>query len=177
MEMLSQLVIRFLAIYCLLLGAVSALGQNATIGFTSASNSSLLLASRSSHVSLLLDGGDWPGVLRAANDLAVDFGRVTGLNGSVTVSGNSTLKASTIFNVTGINKDWSTGGKKNGTAAGTIIAGTIGKSKTIDALVKAGKIDVSKIEGQWEAFVSAVVDQPTEGVEQALVIAGNKVPF
>lgn len=172
MEM-SQFVIRLCAVGLVFLQAVTALGQNATIAFTSSSNSSLLLASRSSHVGLLLDGGDWPGVLRAAHDVAVDFGRVTGLNGSVTVSGNSTLKASTIFNVTGISKDWSVGEKSNRTAAGTIIAGTIGKSSLIDALIKNSKLDASKVEGQWEAYISVVVDNPTKDIVQALVIAGS----
>jgi hypothetical protein len=43
----------------------------------------------------------------------------------------------------------------------------------IDALVKSGKLDVSAIEGEWEAFVSAVVRNPTNGTEEALVIAGK----
>lgn len=176
MDSLSKLVIRLFAFAWLLLG-VSAFGQNATIALKASSNSSLLLASRSSHVNLLLDSADWPGVLRAAHDVAVDFGRVTGLNGSVIARGNGTTngtaKANTIFNVTGIAKDWSVGGKKNGTSGGTIIAGTIGNSSIVDALIKDGKVDVSEIEGKWEAFISVVVEKPTADVEQALVIVGK----
>jgi hypothetical protein len=156
---------------------VTALGQKPSIDFT-AGNGSYLLATRSSHVNLVLDAADWPGVLRAAHDVAVDFGRVTGLNGSVTASGTGTLDASNIFNVTGINKDWSVGsasGKSNGTASGTIIAGTIGNSSLIDGLIKSGKIDVSAIEGKWEAFVSVVVQNPTNGTAEALVIAGSYI--
>ncbi len=33
-----------------------------------------------------------------------------------------------------------------------VIAGTIGKSAVIDALVAAGKLDVAATEGKWEAF-------------------------
>jgi hypothetical protein len=155
-------------------GLVSAIGQKPTVDFT-AGNGSYLLATRSSHVNLVLDAADWPGVLRAAHDLAVDFGRVTGLNGSVTATGKGTLDASNIFNVTGINTDWSVGASSatgNGTASGTIIAGTIGNSSFIDGLIKSGKIDVSAIEGEWEAFVSVVVKNPMNGTSEALVVAG-----
>jgi len=49
----------------------------------------------------------------------------------------------------------------------------VGKSKIIDDLVKAGKIDVSEIKGKWEAFVSTLVQSPVEGCAKALVIAGS----
>ncbi|KAF2748555.1 glycoside hydrolase family 115 protein [Sporormia fimetaria CBS 119925] len=163
----------------LLVGSLSVLAVAAdrkpTIDFK-AGNGSLLLASTSSSVNVVLDGADWPGVLRAAHDLAVDFGRVTGVNGSVTANGKGVKSAETIFNVTGVSKDWSVGGSKgNGTVkgSGTIIAGTIGNSSLIDALIKSGKLDVSDIEGQWEAFVSTVVKNPTNGTDEALVIAGS----
>ena len=175
MERSSKLFASILS-FCLLLPTlVTALGQKATIDFT-AGNGSYLLATRSSSVNLILDGADWPGVLRAANDLAVDFGRVTGLNGTLNTNGKSGSKsAANIFNVTGINQDWSVGSAAagNATSKGTIIAGTIGNSSFIDALVKNGKLDVSEIEGKWEAFVSAVVKNPTNGTEEALVIAGK----
>jgi len=54
-----------------------------------------------------------------------------------------------------------------------IIAGEIGKSELIDDLIKEGKIDVSPIEGNWEGFIHAVVDNPMDGVTRALVIAGS----
>ncbi|KAF2177104.1 glycoside hydrolase family 115 protein [Zopfia rhizophila CBS 207.26] len=172
MGKVSQFVIRFLALASLLLGLVSAIGQKATIAFNG-STDSLLLASRDSHVNLILDAADWPGVLRAANDLAVDFGRVTGLNGTVTATGDGTANASMIFNVTGIPKDWSVAGFKPTNNAGTIIAGTIGNSSIIDELIDSEKIDVSKIEGKWEAFISVVVENPTDDIEEALVIVGS----
>ncbi|KAF2730931.1 hypothetical protein EJ04DRAFT_28389 [Polyplosphaeria fusca] len=168
-----RLVLGGLVVAALFNDFVAAIGQRSTIDFGSG-NGSYLLATRSSQVNLILDGADWPGVLRAANDLAVDFGRVTGLNGSVTAHGNGTKSAATIFNVTGISKDWSVGGAATGnSSSGTIIAGTIGNSSFIDALIKSGKLDVSKIEGQWEAFVSAVVKNPVNGTDTALVIAGS----
>lgn len=56
--------------------------------------------------------------------------------------------------------------------APVVIIGTLGKSAAIDALVASGKLDVSKVRGQWEAFVQQVVENPRPGVARALVIAG-----
>ena len=53
-----------------------------------------------------------------------------------------------------------------------IIVGTIGQSSHIDQLIADGKIDVSDIEGKWEAFGMQVIDNPMEGVAKALVIFG-----
>ncbi|KAF2840967.1 glycoside hydrolase family 115 protein [Patellaria atrata CBS 101060] len=163
----------FLSVLLLLLPSVLAIGQNATIGFEAGNNSTLKLASHGSAVQIHVSKGDDPSVLRASNDLAKDFGRVTGTNGAVHLmdSGNSTVgNASAIFNVTGITTFEMS---SNGTVGGHILAGTIGKSKMIDDLVAAGKIDVSNTKGQWEAFVSTVVSNPMPGVSQALVIAGK----
>jgi len=55
-----------------------------------------------------------------------------------------------------------------------IIVGTIGKSKHIDQLVAAGKLDVSDVENKWEAYGLQVVENPMEGVERALVIYGSQ---
>lgn len=59
-----------------------ALGHNATISFNDAPGR-LELATRYTSVQLILDAADWPGVLRVANDLAVDFSQVTCVNGCV----------------------------------------------------------------------------------------------
>jgi hypothetical protein len=123
-----------------------------TVDFT-AGNGSSLLATSSSPANIHVDAADWPGVLRAAHDLALDFGRVT--------------------NVTGISSDWSAGTSGNSTSGTAIIVGTIGNSSLIDGLIASGKLDVSEIEGQWEAYVSALVQNPLNGTDQALVIAGE----
>ena len=54
-----------------------------------------------------------------------------------------------------------------------VIAGVVGESPVIDGLVRAGKIDVAGLPGQWEAFRQIVVDQPFPNVPRALVIAGS----
>lgn len=143
-----------------------------TVDFT-AGNGSYALATGSSPANIHVDAADWPGVLRAAYDLAIDFGRVTKVNGTLTTTGSATANASVIFNVTGISSDWSTGSSVSSTGGTAIIVGTIGNSSLIDGLIASGKLDVSEIEGQWEAFVSALVPNPLNGTEQALVIAGK----
>ena len=55
-----------------------------------------------------------------------------------------------------------------------IIVGTIGQSSHIDQLIADGKIDVSDVEGKWEAFGMQVIDNPMEGVAKALVIFGSQ---
>lgn len=59
-------------------------------------------------------------------------------------------------------------------AAGStpILVGTLGASSLIDGLVSAGKLDVSEVQGHWEAYLAAVVTDPMPGVVRALVIAG-----
>lgn len=143
-----------------------------TVDFT-AGNGSYILATGSSPANIHVDAADWPGVLRAAHDLAIDFGRVTKVNGTLTTTGTATANASMIFNVTGISSDWSAGTHGNSTGSTPIIVGTIGNSSLIDGLVASGKLDISAIEGQWEAYVSALVQNPMNGTEQALVIAGR----
>jgi hypothetical protein len=54
-----------------------------------------------------------------------------------------------------------------------ILVGTLGRSPLIDGLVAAGKLDVRRITGQWEAYIAAVVDHPLPGIGRALVIAGS----
>jgi len=101
---------------------------------------------------LLVSPGDWPGVLRAADDLKMDIHRVTGKTPVVAQEG----------------KEVETALGKN-----VIMVGTIGKSPVIDGLVKSGKLDVKATAGKWESFIVQVVNAPMAGVDRALVIAGS----
>ena len=74
-----------------------AIGQNATIAFN-ASVGSYELASGGSSVQIMADTNDWPAVLKAANDLSQDFGRVTGSNGSVILSNTSDTSGVPAYN-------------------------------------------------------------------------------
>lgn len=150
-----------------------AIGQKPTINFNS---TGLRLAEGGSSVQLYADSHDWPGVLRVVDDLAEDFGRVTSTSGTVTLLGNGTspsLSASTTFNVTGKTGFGQSGPGRYDSRGGAIIAGTIGNSSIIDRLISEGKLDVSEVEGQWEAYVSTIVENPVQGVSRAVVIAGE----
>ncbi|GAC1703279.1 MAG: glycosyl hydrolase 115 family protein [Candidatus Acidiferrum sp.] len=98
---------------------------------------------------LLVDSADFPGVIRAVNDLQADIERVSS-------------------SVPAVAHD-----EKN-LGSNVIIIGTIGKSKIIDRLIRERKIDVSSpIAGKWESFLIQVVPKPLPGVASALVIAGS----
>ncbi|KAA8621416.1 glycoside hydrolase family 115 protein [Pyrenophora tritici-repentis] len=175
MELLSRTVVGALSLSVAFAGSASALEafRKPTVS-TTANNGTALLASRGSPVSIHADAADWPGVLRAAHDLALDFGRVTGSNGTMRVTGSAKASASMIFNVTGISSDWSVSGSAPASSsAGTIIVGTIGNSSLIDGLISSGQLDVSGVEGQWEAYVSTVVKNVGNMTGDALVIAGT----
>jgi hypothetical protein len=54
-----------------------------------------------------------------------------------------------------------------------IIAGTIGESDVIDALVVSQKISELPIRGKWESYITHVINNPFPGIDRALVIAGS----
>jgi hypothetical protein len=106
------------------------------------------LADKARTAVLCVDSKDWPGVIRAAGDLAEDINRVTGRPAE-------------------IKNEISDSGKN------AVIIGTIGKSPVIDRLIRDGKIDANQVTGKWESFIIAVVPQALPGVENALIIAGS----
>jgi hypothetical protein len=97
---------------------------------------------------LLISSTEWPGVIRAFKDLQVDIGKVTSVSPEL-----FTDKAPKTNQI--------------------IIAGTVGKSALLDALIKRKKIDVNEITGKWETFLIQVIDKPFRGIDKALVIAGS----
>lgn len=171
-----------------LFSAVSALGQKQTISFTASHDAFQLFGSHGSHGShessgqILVSPDDYWGVQKAAGDLAGDFGRVTGTNLSLTAYGAKTAQAVYKWHAPTSDVVYAVGPeqqiigplytKTKDYKDTVIIVGTIGHSTLIDQLIKAKKIDVSKIEGKWESFVSQVVNNPLPGVSKALIIAG-----
>src|SRR5690606_17519956 len=106
------------------------------------------LVSATGATEIFVDPNDHKGVLRVAEDLRKDIERVTG-------------------KLPGLNKNTQPATKL------AVIAGTLGKSKLIDELVKTKKLDVSNIKDKWETFSITTVDNPFPGVEKALVMAGS----
>ncbi|RYG24146.1 glycosyhydrolase [bacterium] len=121
--------------------AAQALGGNPNVRFTPTRGAFPVCDGRRA-APVLTDSNDWPGVIRAAKDLQADILHVTGQS-------RPTFSSETP----------------------TIIAGTLGHSPTIDALVAKGKIDVSAIRGKWEASVTQVADIPGEG--KCLIVVGS----
>ena len=90
------------------------------------------LAKEGKAATIVVDGNDWKGVIRAARNLADDIRKVSGSAAPVDISQQP--------------------------AANSIVVGTIGRSKPIDRLIKQKKLDVKPIKGRWEGYVIDVVD-------------------
>ena len=58
-------------------------------------------------------------------------------------------------------------------AEGVIVAGTLGHNEWIDGLVRAHRLDVESIRGQWEAAEMVQIRDPWPGVRQALVVVAS----
>lgn len=54
-----------------------------------------------------------------------------------------------------------------------ILAGSIGNNEIIDSLIADGRIDVSAIKDKWECYKIQVLDNPVDGVDQAIVVVGS----
>lgn len=129
---------------------VHAIGQSTCVAFK-ASRSTFPIVSNKKATSILLSPDEWPGVQRTAFDFAADIQRVTGVKPSLTNVSSSNVAVK---------------------SRSAIIVGTLGKSALIDQVVNRTKLDVSSIDGQWEAFIAKQVDNPLPGVDSAYVIIG-----
>lgn len=139
----------FLSFIFSFLPFITALGQEPILSFEQCDG-----CVRFTNPTIVVDDAEWPGVKRAANDLALDFGRVTGKNATVTSQNGSTIA------------------RRQSSLQPTILIGTIGKSNSITSLVKSGALNVSQISGQWEAFQTQLLDNNKKSAPM-LVIAGN----
>jgi hypothetical protein len=139
-----------IAILCLLSSLTApafGLGEQRVIVFK-AETGAFALVDHHRAPTVVLDGQEWPGVLRAAENFRTDI---------ESVSGAEPDRKSSI----------------SSRASAAIIVGTLGRSALIDQIAQAGKIDARAIRGQWEAGLIAVVDHPLPNVDHALVIAGS----
>ena len=132
--------------------SVHGLGQDTCVSFRS-SPSAFTVVNSGKAAPILLSPDEWPGVQRAAFDFASDIQQVTGVNPSLR-NVTSSLSSDSSFGST------------------AIIVGTLGKSSLIDEVVNRTKLDVSSIQGQWEAFLAKEVQNPLPGVKSAYVMIG-----
>lgn len=138
----------FLLIFCRSAPATSTYFDVPFMAVTdTATAGSLRIAGSGQTAAIYYSGGDATVVGIAANALRDDIERVTGLIPMVSSNTPSASEA--------------------------ILIGTIGSSPLIDGLIAAGKIDVTAIEGKWEAYTAAVAEDPMAGVGKALIIVGS----
>ena len=116
-----------------------------------AQKNSFCIAKDSKTASIIVDADDWKGVIRAARNLSDDVRKVTGVSAQLDLQ--SPHSAGLLPHE-----------RKN--LKGSILVGSIGKSRIIDALIKQKKLDVRTVRGQWESYL---IDE----VDGNLVIAGS----
>ncbi|KAL0932920.1 uncharacterized protein CTRU02_211883 [Colletotrichum truncatum] len=104
---------------------------------------------------IVVDESDPIGIHIAAQNLAVDFGRVT----------RSESKPLLVSKETEIDADLG--------ADVAIIIGCIESSRMLQRLEKDGKLNFDQIRGKWESFITTPVAGPFPGCRKALVIAGS----
>src|SRR5215472_8889855 len=123
----------------------------APVGFaqtlTTSTRGSILLAAGDKTATLVVEAGAWPGVRRAAGDLAEDVRAVTGLSPKVV----QTLPAS----------------------GEILLIATVGRSPLLDRLAGEHRIDLTPLQNQWEATISQTIEHPFPGIRSAFVIAGS----
>ncbi|MGQ3050125.1 MAG: glycosyl hydrolase 115 family protein [Niveispirillum sp.] len=136
--------------FCLLLlcGAANATNPNPWVSSYPMAEG-FALSVRGQPVPIRHDMQDHPVVAIAAADLASDLGMVTG--------GDPMLLGS----------DDHAGSRQE------VWIGTLGRSRLIDALVAAGRVQVGDLAGAWESFVITSVTDPAPGVKKALLIIGS----
>jgi hypothetical protein len=105
--------------------------------------------------SIVVDQSDYPGIIRAARDLAQDFARVTKDDPSPLILINS-------------ESDYEKVQTKN-----AILIGNIGLSSFIKDLSQQGRLDTQAISGKWESSSTSILDKPFGVCEKALVISGS----
>lgn len=125
---------------------VFALGEPVYVAETP-SKGSLTIVGPDNKASIFVSENDHPGVIRAANDLALDIQRV------------SSYKPKLIHQSADL-------------TTSAIIIGTLGRGGVVDELVKSGVLDVSAIAGRWDGFHIQLVDNPLPNVKRALLIVG-----
>ena len=136
-----------LLLIVLVTGNANALGYEKYISFQN-QNSGIAIVTNNQALPIFVASTDYAGVIRVAGELANDIKQVTSIQPQQ-ISDSQKLPSK------------------------LILVGTAGKSKLIDELIAAGKIDAGNLKGKWETFKIQTVQNPFPGVETALVIAGS----
>jgi len=106
------------------------------------------LATSGRSAPIQVSSSDYPGVIRAVDNLRADIERVTGTRPALAPAGFRDSRD-------------------------IVIVGTLGKNPLLDSLIVERRLDVSGVTGKWETSLLQVIDNPRPGVRYALVIAGS----
>lgn len=150
-------ILLFLLTLC---AGTNAIGQITCVYFnqsSSHSSSSFSIVSDGQAAPVFLSSDDWGGVQIASQSFVNDIQKVTGATPSIANATSSSFLNSTNSSVT----------------IPPIIIGTLGQSSLVSAIVNHTNMDISSIDGQWEAFMTMVVDNPLPGLSQAYVMIGS----
>ncbi|RMX80860.1 hypothetical protein D0869_07240 [Hortaea werneckii] len=104
---------------------------------------------------IIVARNDYPGIKKAAHNLSNDLGTV--LN-----------QAHTAISETALDEQDSLPGTNT-----AIIVGSIEASSILKRLAENGKINTKSLQGKWESFMTSVVKEPLNGIQEALVIAAS----
>ncbi|KAN0079908.1 glycoside hydrolase family 115 protein [Tylopilus felleus] len=138
------------------MGGAHAIGQMTCVSFNSTpSSSDFAIVSNGRAAPIYYSSEDWGGVQLATTNFAADIQRVTGVSPTL-----SNLTSSSIASLSFPSTTY------------PILVGTLGQSPLIDTVVNHTNLDVSSVQGQWEAFMTRVVPNPLPGVQSAYVIIG-----
>ena len=154
-----------------LAGGTLAIGQDTCVEFQSSSTTFTIVKSGKA-APILLSPDEWPGVQRAAFDFATDIQSVTGVKPTLTNVTTTSQPSNSTSSSNSTVPSNSTDSTTYGSASTAIIVGTLGKSSLIDDIVNRTNLDVSSIQGKWEAFLTKEVKDPLPGVGSAYVIVG-----
>ncbi|KAL2133558.1 hypothetical protein VTI74DRAFT_2170 [Chaetomium olivicolor] len=126
--------------------------QQPSVFTFSASDSGLQLGSSSLAPEIRVAPNDLPGVKRAANDLAADFGRVLRVTGTVVVA------------------DWDSTVSQKGNSKPIILHGTVGQSSLIDSLANSDREVI-----QWQqSALTRILGKPSPDISQAWIMYKQK---
>ena len=142
-------IVRIVAALCCLWGLSFSMRaglpvENFVVG--EAGNGNFPLVTPQEVAALCYDRNEHAGVVRAIRDLQEDVLRVTGRSPRVTLEKGAALP---------------------------VIIGTLGRNALVTDRVERGILRAEDLDGKWESFVIAVVDNPAAGMPRALVIAGS----
>ncbi|KAA6345487.1 hypothetical protein EZS27_006937, partial [termite gut metagenome] len=138
-----------LAVVCFLLPTISFAQTSEQFVSSKNTGNAFVFTQASVTVPMLVDSLDYAGVLHASHNLKEDIGRVTGKQPGYflnTIPPHNTQ---------------------------LVVIGTVGKSSFIDRLIKENKLDGKELAGKHEKHIITTIENPLEGIDKALVIAGS----